>query len=42
MIQTRGLCYQYANGPLLSFPDVEVPQGAVLLLSGPSACGKST
>lgn len=42
MIQTRGLCYQYANGPLLSFPDVEVPQGAVLLLSGPSGCGKST
>lgn len=42
MIQTRGLCYQYADGPLLSFPDVEVPQGAVLLLSGPSGCGKST
>ena len=42
MIQTRGVCYQYANGPLLAFPDVDVPQGAVLLLSGPSGCGKST
>ena len=42
MIRTQGLRYQYPNGPLLAFPDVEVPQGAVLLLSGPSGCGKST
>ncbi len=42
MIRTHSLRYQYANGPLLAFPDVEVPQGAVLLLSGPSGCGKST
>jgi putative ABC transport system ATP-binding protein len=42
MIQTQGLCYQYPNGPRLVFPDVDVPQGAVLLLSGPSGCGKST
>jgi len=42
MIRTQGLCYQYPNGPLLAFPDVEVRQGAVLLLSGPSGCGKST
>ncbi|MFZ2307384.1 MAG: ATP-binding cassette domain-containing protein [Rhodoferax sp.] len=42
MIRTQGLRYQYSNGPLLAFPDVEVPQGAVLLLSGPSGCGKST
>jgi len=42
MIRTQGLCYQYPNGPLLAFPDVDVPQGAVLLLSGPSGCGKST
>ena len=42
MIQTRGLAYRYPQGTLLSFPDVEVPQGAVLLLSGPSGCGKST
>ena len=42
MIQTQGLCYQYSNGPRLCFPDVDVPQGAVLLLSGPSGCGKST
>lgn len=42
MIRTQGLLYQYPNGPLLAFPDVEVPQGSVLLLSGPSGCGKST
>ena len=42
MIQSTGLCFQYAQGPLLAFPDVEVAQGAVLLLSGPSGCGKST
>ena len=42
MIQTRGLCYQYPNGPRLAFPDVDASQGAVLLLSGPSGCGKST
>ena len=42
MIQTRELAYRYPQGPLLRFPDVDVPQGAVLLLSGPSGCGKST
>ena len=42
MIQTRGLCFRYPDGPVLSFPDIDVAQGAVLLLSGPSGCGKST
>lgn len=42
MICTQGLCYSYPQGPMLAFPDVDVPQGAVLLLSGPSGCGKST
>jgi putative ABC transport system ATP-binding protein len=42
MITTRGLAYQYPNGARLAFPDVDVQQGAVLLLSGPSGCGKST
>ena len=42
MIQTRGLTYRYPDGPALVFPDVDVAQGAVLLLSGPSGCGKST
>jgi putative ABC transport system ATP-binding protein len=42
MIQTQALAFQYPNGPLLAFPDVDLPQGAVLLLSGPSGCGKST
>lgn len=42
MICTQGLSYSYPQGPTLVFPDVDVPQGAVLLLSGPSGCGKST
>ena len=42
MIQTHSLNYSYPGGTTLAFPDVDVPQGAVLLLSGPSGCGKST
>ncbi len=42
MIRTTGLAYAYPQGSGLAFPDVDVPQGAVLLLSGPSGCGKST
>ena len=42
MIQSSQLVYQYPHGPRLAFPDVDVAQGAVLLLSGPSGCGKST
>ena len=42
MIQTRQLAYAYPGGTALQFPDVDVAQGAVLLLTGPSGCGKST
>ena len=42
MIRTSQLSYRYPDGPALVFPDVDVAQGAVLLLSGPSGCGKST
>lgn len=42
MIHTHQLVYRYARGPTLAFPDIDLPQGAVLLLSGPSGCGKST
>ena len=42
MIRTRQLQYAYPGGVTLTFPDVDVPQGAVLLLSGASGCGKST
>lgn len=43
MIRTQGLAYQYLGASAaLQFPDVDVAQGAVLLLSGPSGCGKST
>ena len=42
MIRTRQLAYRYPTGPTLAFPDVDVPQGGVLLLGGPSGSGKST
>jgi putative ABC transport system ATP-binding protein len=42
MIRCENLQYRYPQGAALAFPDVELPQGAVLLLSGPSGCGKST
>lgn len=42
MICTQSLRYAYPGGSALVFPDVDVAQGAVLLLSGPSGCGKST
>lgn len=42
MIETRALRYEYPAGPALSFPDVDVPQGATLLLRGNSGAGKST
>lgn len=42
MIRSLGLRYAYPDGPTLDFPDLDLPQGAVLLLSGPSGCGKST
>ena len=42
MIASRGLQYRYPSGPLLAFPDIDVPQGGVLLLRGRSGVGKST
>jgi putative ABC transport system ATP-binding protein len=42
MIHSQGLRFRYPGGAELRFPDVQVPQGAVLLLSGPSGSGKST
>jgi putative ABC transport system ATP-binding protein len=42
MIRTQALSYRYANAPALSFPDVDLPQGATLLLRGNSGSGKST
>ncbi len=42
MIRTRQLQYTYRNGPEIRFPDIDVPQGAVLLLRGASGTGKST
>jgi putative ABC transport system ATP-binding protein len=42
MIHCADLAYRYPGGPEISFPDVDVPQGGVLLLRGPSGSGKST
>jgi putative ABC transport system ATP-binding protein len=42
MIETRGLVITLGQGGLLSFPDVDVAQGGVLLVLGPSGSGKST
>jgi len=42
VIETRALRYEYPSGPALSFHDVDVPQGATLLLHGNSGAGKST
>ena len=42
MIRTRQLTHRYPGAPLLHFPDVDVPQGGILLLRGPSGSGKST
>ncbi len=42
MIETHALRYEYTEGPVLSFHDVEVPQGGTLLLRGNSGAGKST
>ncbi len=42
MIRTRALRYRYPAGTALAFPDLDVPQGATLLLHGPSGSGKST
>jgi putative ABC transport system ATP-binding protein len=42
VIRTRGLRHRYRQGPELAFPDVDVPQGATVLLQGVSGAGKST
>lgn len=42
MIHCTDLAFQYPGGSEIRFPDVEVPQGGVLLLRGPSGSGKST
>lgn len=42
VLQTHGLRYAYPGAGALSFPDVALAQGEVLLLSGPSGSGKST
>jgi putative ABC transport system ATP-binding protein len=42
MLSLHGVRHAYRGGPTLSFPDLDVPQGARVLLRGPSGSGKST
>lgn len=42
MITSQGLLFAYPEGQPIHFPDVQVEQGAVLLLHGVSGSGKST
>ena len=42
MIKTTGLEFAYPGSSPIRFPDVDVAQGATLLLRGPSGSGKST
>ena len=42
MIKTTGLEFAYPGSSPIRFLDVDVPQGATLLLRGPSGSGKST
>ena len=42
MIHTHELTYTYPQGAPLRFPDVQLPQGGVLVLRGNSGSGKST
>jgi putative ABC transport system ATP-binding protein len=42
MIVWEGLAYRYARGPVLRFPDLQLPDGGLLLLRGASGTGKST
>ncbi|MDH4480025.1 MAG: ATP-binding cassette domain-containing protein [Rhodoferax sp.] len=42
MIRSQALEFAYDSDLRLRFPDVDVPQGGVLLLGGPSGSGKST
>jgi putative ABC transport system ATP-binding protein len=39
MIRSRDLTFSYPGGAAIAFPDADVPQGAVLLVSGASGCG---
>lgn len=42
MIQASARAYAYPGGSRIQFPDIDVQQGAVVVMSGPSGCGKST
>ncbi len=41
-ILSANLTYRFANGVELRFPDIDIGQGEILLLRGPSGSGRST
>ena len=42
MIRTLGLEFAYSAAASMAFADLDIPQGATLVLKGPSGSGKST
>jgi putative ABC transport system ATP-binding protein len=42
MLKTAGLAYRYPQGPLLAYPDLDLPSSGTLLIGGVSGSGKST
>jgi len=42
LIRSEALSARHPGGDVLFFPDMDVPQGSVVLLRGPSGSGKST
>jgi putative ABC transport system ATP-binding protein len=42
VLKTSGLSYSYSSGENLIFPDIALPQGEHLLISGKSGVGKTT
>ena len=42
MVKTSGLKFAYENGQEFNFPDIDLKQGAHMLVLGPSGVGKTT
>lgn len=42
VLETHDLKYNYPGGPVISFPDMQYPEGEPVLILGPSGTGKST
>lgn len=42
MLETRNLCFSYGDKPILKNVSLQVPQGGITVLIGPSGTGKTT